>query len=273
MTIVEAITKVLSESKKPMTHNEIYSEIIRSGYYSFGAKDPVSIVRNKIRKHCVGLDFPSSSPKKIFQEFVSDGKKKPSYIIWDGNSTLSRTQHLGKKIKELLPEEIIHIKHAEHRNNLKTALLDEIINSDPSFFESLVVKLLLRMGYGWDESLAGKVVGGSGDEGIDGVIHEDKLGLEKIYVQAKRYSKNNIPPNEIREFIGAMNMQGARKGVFFSTSSFTEQSRSDAKKAQAMNITLVDGIQLCELLVQHGMGVAEVSSYSVYEIDKNFFDY
>ncbi|WP_235891350.1 restriction endonuclease [Klebsiella pasteurii] len=151
-------------------------------------------------------------------------------------------------------------------------MLDAINSSDPAFFERLVVTLLLKMGYGWHESEAGKVVGGAGDEGIDGIINEDKLGLEKIYIQAKRYNSKKVPPSEIREFIGSMNQKGAHKGVFFSSSCFTEQAINSSEKAQGMNITLVDGEQLCEYLVQNGMGVAKVSTYEIYEIDKNFFD-
>nr|WP_280529935.1 restriction endonuclease [Aeromonas dhakensis] len=172
-----------------------------------------------------------------------------------------------------MPEEIIHIKHVEHITLIKQQLLDCINSSDPAFFEQLVVRLLLKMGYGWHESLAGKVVGGSGDEGIDGIINEDKLGLEKIYVQAKRYKSNKVPPSEIREFVGAMALKGARKGVFFSSSSFTEQAMSSASKAQGMNVTLIDGVQLCDLLVQHGMGVAVISSVDILEIDRNFFEF
>ncbi|MMM30996.1 restriction endonuclease, partial [Salmonella enterica] len=180
---------------------------------------------------------------------------------------------IEKTTKDQLPEEIIHSKYIEHIDNIKSQLLDAINSSDPAFFERLVVTLLLKMGYGWNESEAGKVVGGAGDEGIDGVINEDKLGLEKIYIQAKRYNSKKVPPSEIREFIGSVNQKGAHKGVFFSSSCFTEQAKDSAKKAQGMTITLINGEQLCEYLVQNGMGVAKVGTYELYEIDRNFFDF
>lgn len=275
MTIVEAIEKVLLDSNRPLTHKEIYGSIIDGGYYCFGAKDPASVVRSKIRKHCFGLDFPSSSPRKIFVESgLSSGKTL--YSLWDGkvvNEPLVEKSTKEKTTKEQLPEEIIYIKHNEHVWSIKQQLLDCINASDPAFFEQLVVKLLLKMGYGWHESLAGKVVGGAGDEGIDGIINEDKLGLEKIYIQAKRYKHNKVPSSEIREFVGAMALKGARKGVFFSSSSFTEQALLSATKAQGMNVTLIDGIQLCDLLVQHGMGVAIVDTFEILEVDRNFFDF
>ncbi|WP_159565430.1 restriction endonuclease [Budvicia diplopodorum] len=273
MTIIEAIVNVLREHGKALSHKDIYDKIINKKYYSFGAKDPVSVVRGEIRKHCYGIDFPSASPRKIFVEVKSIGQSKPLYDLWHGQLSKNDPTKIEKTIKDQLPEEIIHNQYIEHTNNIKSQLLDAINSSDPAFFERLVVTLLLKMGYGWHESQAGKVVGGAGDEGIDGIINEDKLGLEKIYIQAKRYNSKKVPPSEIREFIGSMNQKGAHKGVFFSSSYFTEQAIISAEKAQGMTITLIDGEQLCEYLVQNGMGVAKVSSYDLYEIDRNFFDY
>ncbi|ELD4017929.1 restriction endonuclease [Salmonella enterica] len=252
MTIIEAIVNVLKEHGKPLSHKDIYDRIINYKYYSFGAKDPVAVVRGEIRKHCYGVDFPSASPRKIFIEVKSVGQSKPLYDLWQGQVSNVPSLKIEKAIKD--------------------QLLNAINSSDPAFFERLVVTLLLKMGYGWHESEAGKVIGGAGDEGIDGIINEDKLGLEKIYIQAKRYNNKKVPPSEIREFIGSMNQKGAHKGVFFSSSYFTEQAMNSAEKAQGMTITLIDGEQLCEYLVQNGMGVAKVSTYELYEIDRNFFD-
>lgn len=272
MTIVEAIEFVLKNSKRLMTHKEIYESLIENNLYAFGAKDPLSVVRGKLRKHCYGLDFPSASPKKIFIEQKTNSQSKTVYGLWAGEKNEKTTNLVDKISKEQLAEEVIHIKYLEHIGNIKQQLLDSINTSDPAFFEELVVKLLLRMGYGWDQSLSGKVTGGTGDEGIDGIINEDKLGLEKIYIQAKRYKQNKVPSSEIREFIGAMALKGARKGVFFSSSSFTESAIDSASKAQNMNITLINGEQLCEYLVQNEMGVAVVRTYGIFEIDKNFFE-
>ncbi|NDK99884.1 restriction endonuclease [Photorhabdus bodei] len=272
MTIIEAIINVLREHGKALSHKDIYDRIISKNYYSFGAKDPVAVVRGEIRKHCYGIDFPSASPRKIFVEIKSSGQSKPLYDLWNGQPFKVEPTKNEKITKDQLPEEIIHNKYIEHRDSIKNQLLDAINSSDPALFEQLVVNLLLKMGYGWHESQAGKVTGGAGDEGIDGIINQDKLGLEKIYIQAKRYNNKKVSPSEIREFIGSMNQNGAHKGVFFSSSSFTEQAISNAKKAQGMNIILVDGEQLCKYLLENGMGVAKVSTYELYEIDRNFFD-
>ncbi|HDZ0505089.1 TPA: restriction endonuclease, partial [Klebsiella pneumoniae] len=188
MTIIEAIVNVLKEHGKPLSHKDIYDCIINKEYYSFGAKDPVAVVRGEIRKHCYGIDFPSASPRKIFIEVKSVGQSKPLYDLWQGQASNASPLKIEKVTKDQLPEEIIHGKYIEHIKTIKEQLLDAINSSDPAFFERLVVTLLLKMGYGWHESEAGKVVGGAGDEGIDGIINEDKLGLEKIYIQAKRYN-------------------------------------------------------------------------------------
>lgn len=273
MRIVDAISEVLRASKKPLSHIQIYNLIKKDNLYSFGAKDPQSVVRNKLRKHCFGLDFPSASPVKIFKLSDENGiNRKPLYELYVKSDSLKSDYDVSIETPaELLVEEVIHNSHKKHLINLKKQLLLSIKSKDPAFFEKLVVDLLLKMGYGWDDSTSGKTIGGSGDDGIDGIISEDKLGLENIYIQAKRYASNKVPPREIRDFIGAMTILGARKGVFFTTSEFTAQAAKHANDAQGMSITLVDGKFLSELLVQYEMGIATLKSYIVYEVDKNFF--
>ncbi|WP_244922683.1 winged helix-turn-helix domain-containing protein [Xenorhabdus cabanillasii] len=163
MTITEAIFKVLKDSGKPLSYKDIYEKIVDYSYYSFGAKDPVSVVRGKIRRHCYGVDFPSASPKKIFIEVKTLGQKtKPLYDIWNGKVPKTESLKDEKINKEQLPEEIIHSKYKEHINNIRNELLDAIHSSEPAFFERLVVKLLLKIGYGQGEILAGKSGWGSG---------------------------------------------------------------------------------------------------------------
>lgn len=273
MRIVDAIEDVLNANGKPMGHLQVYNAIKKRKLFSFGAKDPVSVVRSQIRKHCLGLDFPSASPKKLF--VITDNESKNSkplyFLIGEKQNLISEKVETNEPCSELLVEEIIHNNYSAHLMNLKQQLLGIIKSEDPAFFEKLVVDLLLKMGYGWNETTSGQVVGGRGDEGIDGIISEDKLGLENIYIQAKRYNSIKVPPNEVRDFIGTMTIKGARKGVFFTTSDFTKQAKKHAQDAQGMSITLVDGSLLSDLLVQHEMGIAKVENYVVYEVDKNFF--
>ncbi|GAD80226.1 restriction endonuclease [Vibrio ezurae] len=270
MTITDAITKVLRESKEPLGHKEIYRKIVSRSYYSFGAKDPQAVVRSKIRKHCYGIDFPSASPKKLFMQVNGQvSSRNALYQVWDGKKKELVSGHMVER--DELPEEKIHSAYIAHISAVSEQLLEHIKSSEPEFFEFLVVKLLLKMGYGWDQSTSGNVVGGKGDEGIDGIINEDKLGLEKIYIQAKRYADNKVSPSEIRDFIGAMAIKGARKGVFFTSSKFTDQATQHAYAAQNMTITLINGESLTELLVQYGLGVAVANNYKIFEVDKNFF--
>lgn len=274
ITITDAITKVIKKEKKPLSHKDIYEKILDQKLYIFGAKDPVNVVRSKLRKHCYGLNFPSASPKKLFiQTNGNSSSRNALYGVWDGvyNSSIELTVKKGSTKVDLLPEEKVDKAHAEHLKSVSNQLLEYIKLSDPEFFETLVVKLLLKMGYGWDQKLAGQVVGGAGDGGIDGIINEDKLGLEKIYIQAKRYKNNKVTPSDIRDFIGAMAIKGARKGVFFTSSTFTQQAIEHSHDAQNMTITLVNGNYLTDLLVQYELGLAMVKSYKLFEVDKNFF--
>ncbi len=207
MTIVEAIKEVLSLNNKPMTSQEIYSEIISRGLYEFGAKQPESIVNSKLRKHCFGLDFPSSSPAKHFIISSKNGKITKYFIF----ENLQQQKLLSKKevtetSTDKIPEEKLHDAYREHINNVKSLLLERILASDPAFFERLVVDLLLSMGYSGNSPDAGLVSGSPGDGGIDGVIKEDKLGLDKIYIQAKRYAEKSIGRPDVQQFVGAMEM-------------------------------------------------------------------
>lgn len=273
MRIIDAIEKILKDSGKPLTHVQIYNAIKKEGLFSFGAKDPCSVVRSKLRKHCYNLDFPSASPVKIFVILDGDSSnKKPLYTLYNSKSKPPQEEVKDtSSSKELLVEEVIHNGYKTHLGNLKAQLLSMIKSEDPAFFEKLVVDLLMKMGYGWNDTTSGKAIGGAGDGGIDGIISEDKLGLENIYVQAKRYTNAKVPPKEVRDFAGAMAGEGARKGVFFTTSSFTLPAQTYAKTVQGMSITLVDGNLLADLLIQHEMAIAPIKKYTVYEVDKNFF--
>jgi len=272
LRIIDAIERVLIDSAKPLTHVQIYNAIRKKGIYSFGAKDPCAVVRSKLRKHCYNLDFPSASPVKLFVILKEkSANKKALYGLYNPDVKHPQKFDLGSSPKEQLIEEVIHNGYKEHVTNLKKHLLTIIKSENPAFFEKLVVDLLLKMGYGWNETTSGIAVGGAGDGGIDGIISEDKLGLESIYVQAKRYTKTKVPPKDVRDFAGAIVGEGARKGVFFTTSEFTPQAQAYAKSVQGMAITLVNGNMLADLLIQHKMGIAPVKQYTVYEVDKNFF--
>lgn len=166
------------------------------------------------------------------------------------------------------PEERIEAALAELRESVARDLLESIGRSPPEFFEQLVLDLLHAMGYGTSRSDLQRV-GGSGDGGIDGIISLDRLGLEKVYVQAKRW-KNNVGSPEIQGFMGALQLQGASKGVFITTSAFTRDAREAAAKARG-SIVLVDGNELSSLMMEHGVAVSH-KALRIPKVDNDYFE-
>lgn len=269
MTIVEAVKLVLSSSTAGMTSKEVYQEIINRELYSFPAKKPDAVVNGIIRRHCLGLDFPTANAIKHFK-IVSYKGKKPCYALIDANFKSSPVD-ISKESRQsdLLPEEKIQLVYKDHISNIGAELRREIMKNHPSFFEKLIVDLLLKMGYGYDKN-AGVVVGGPHDGGIDGIISEDKLGLDLIYLQAKRYKTGNtVGRHELQAFVGAM--QNVQKGVFITTSSFTKEARQYAEQQQQKNLKLINGEMLCELMIKYEVGITIEDSIKIYRLDSTYF--
>ncbi len=157
--------------------------------------------------------------------------------------------------------------------NILQSLADEVLqtvkNCSPSFFEQLVVDVLVKMGYGGTRKDAGKAIGRSGDGGIDGIINEDRLGLDVIYIQAKRWD-NPVGRPEIQKFAGALQGQRAKKGIFITTSTFTKEAQEFASRIEN-KITLVDGETLSQLMIDYNVGVNMVASYELKRIDSDYF--
>ena len=167
------------------------------------------------------------------------------------------------------PEEALDVAYQRLRSDLEGELLDQVKSASPSFFERLVVDLLVRMGYGGTLRDAGQAVGKSGDGGIDGIIKEDRLGLDVIYIQAKRWEANVGRP-EIQKFAGALQGHRARKGVFITTSSFSSEALEFVSKIDS-KIVLMDGATLAKYMIDHGVGVATSRAYEVKKIDSDYF--
>jgi restriction system protein len=170
---------------------------------------------------------------------------------------------------EKTPEELIETGYQQVQKALASDLLDRVRAASPAFFERLVVELLVKMGYGGSLADAGKAVGKSGDEGIDGIIKEDRLGLDVIYLQAKRWERTVGRP-DIQQFAGALQGQRARKGVFITTSSFSADAREYAGRIDT-RIVLIDGAELARLMIAHGVGVTPVAVYELKRVDSDFF--
>jgi restriction system protein len=170
------------------------------------------------------------------------------------------------------PDDAIDTAIASIEAKVRQDLLERLLEAPPSFFERVVVDLLLAMGYGSTAEDAGRTLGGSGDGGVDGVIREDRLGLDLIYIQAKRYRDGPVSADQLRSFAGALDDKGARKGVFITTSRFTADAQGFAKRQQMKRIALVDGEKLTNLMLRHDVGVRPARTIVVKKLDLDYFD-
>lgn len=170
---------------------------------------------------------------------------------------------------ETTPEEALENAYEGLRDNLVSELLEQLKSSSPSLFEKIVVELLVKMGYGGSRKDAGKAIGGKGDEGIDGIIKEDRLGLDIIYIQAKKW-ENTIGRPEIQKFAGALQGQRARKGIFITTSNFSREAHDYASRID-IKIVLIDGDMLAQLMIDNNLGVSPTAIYEIKRIDSDYF--
>jgi restriction system protein len=198
-----------------------------------------------------------------FPEFVEFRTKRNTS---DVQSTESLSTGDGE---EQTPEEAIESAHQRLRNDLATDLLQQIMACSPGFFEKLVIDLLLKMGYGGTRKDAGQAIGRSGDGGIDGIIKEDRLGLDAIYIQAKRW-EGTVGRPEIQKFVGALQGQRAKKGVFITTSAFSSEAVSYAGMIEN-KVVLIDGEMLAKLMIDSGVGVSSVAAYEIKRVDSDYF--
>lgn len=202
-----------------------------------------------------------------FPEYTEKINKKKSDI---GEKNVIETEE--KSDNGQTPTEMMQNGYVAIREALAIDLLDIVMKCSPIFFEKLVVELLVKMGYGGSIKDAGKAIGKSGDEGIDGTIKEDKLGLDIIYIQAKRWkSDSGVGRPEIQKFVGALAGQGAKKGIFITTSYFSKEALEYTPKNET-KIVLIDGEQLAQLMIDYNLGVNLQQSYDVKRIDSDYFE-
>lgn len=217
-----------------------------------------------------GKELLATNPSQINLKLL---RSFPTYIDSTGKNkedSVSENNLIDETEVTSTPEEILETSYIKIRKNLAQEIISKLKSCTPAFFESLVVDLLVKMGYGGTIQEAGKSIGRSGDEGIDGIIKEDRLGLDIIYIQAKRW-EGVVGRPEIQKFVGALAGQGAKKGVFITTSRFT----NDAKDYQPKNetkIVLIDGEQLAQLMIDYNLGVTKQQVYEIKRIDNDYFD-
>lgn len=174
-------------------------------------------------------------------------------------------------ISAATPSEALENAYENLRDELGDELLARLKKSSPAFFERAVVELLVKMGYGGSRADAGKAIGKSGDGGIDGIIKEDRLGLDVVYIQAKRWENNSVGRPDVMQFAGALQAQKATKGIFITTSRFTDDARNYVSQIGS-KVVLIDGEQLTNLMIENDVGVSTISLYPVKKIDTDYFD-
>lgn len=237
------------------------------------------------RRGCIqiterGREVLRSNPQEINTQFLKQFPEFLEYYQRQSSSESSIATHSVENvdvqtltpvvlIEEQTPEEAIESTYQKIRQDLAIEILQTIKSCSPAFFERLVVDLLVKMGYGGTRKDAGRAIGTSGDGGIDGIINEDRLGLDVVYIQAKRW-EGSVPRPEIQKFAGALQGQRAKKGVFITTSSFSQGASEFAKMIDS-KIILIDGATLAQLMIDYNVGVSIVTAYEIKRIDSDYF--
>jgi restriction system protein len=247
LTIIQAIQQVMAQSGHPMTIPQVYEAIVRNHLYQFKADDPAHIVRNEIRRHCIGLDFASASPRKVFK-FTGDGRysvlDSPVLDKGHGRARMPRTSRRTKDIDDFKQQ------YEQYIARFKSRVLDEIRNVGPRQFEHFCRNLLSAYGF-----LQVKVTRFTKDGGIDG-HGRLKVGFDYFNVafQCKRRTRGNVGRPEISQFRGDIQGQYAL-GYFFTTASFTPEAKDYSVRRGAVPITLINGPTIVEIMLEKGFGV------------------
>lgn len=222
-----------------------------------------------------GIELLSTHPLAIsietlsqYPEFVAfrEGSKPTSQQEGASSPTLT---FIGRAMVPVSPQESLEQAHSDLTAALNSDVVELLKTTTPVRFEQIVVDVITSMGYGGSRQEAGKAIGKSGDEGIDGIINEDRLGLDTIYLQAKRW-ENPVGRPEIQKFVGALAGQQASKGIFITTSVFTKEADDYARKIP-QKVILVNGAQLARLMIEHNVGVSTVATYELKKVDSDYF--
>jgi len=226
---------------------------VSRGNYHISAEGKIAINHNPN-----GINIKYLKTLATFQNWGNSfSKTKEEHIEAEETDTKTPTERLESAFSELIEEVAVE-------------LLDKVKKSTPAFFEKLVVDLLLAMGYGGFDTANGEVTKYSGDGGIDGIIKEDKLGLDKIYIQAKRW-ENSVPVSAVRDFAGSLLSKKARKGVFITTSSFPSSAYEYVRSIDP-TIILIDGDQLTKMMLEYNVGVSTSQKYELKRLDNDYFE-
>lgn len=213
-----------------------------------------------------GKDVLSQNPESINVDYL---QQFPDFAAFK-NATHQKSKPQIENRNLETPEEILEEAYFQIKEQALSDVLEKIKSCSPLFFENLVVDTIVKMGYGGSHKDAGQAIGRSGDEGIDGIINEDRLGLDVIYLQAKRWT-GNISRPEIQKFAGALQGKRAKKGIFITTSDYTSEAREYAKNIDA-KIILISGQQLVELMWEYSIGLSSAGTYELKKLDLDYFN-
>lgn len=213
-----------------------------------------------------GKEVLAENPTILNVQYLS---KFPEFIDFRNSSVQHVDNNQIVDLSKGTPEEILEGTFSQLKNQVLAEMIEKIKSCSPQFFENLVVETIVKMGYGGSLRDAGQAIGKSGDEGIDGIISEDRLGLDVIYLQAKRW-EGNVSRPEIQKFAGALQGKRAKKGIFITTSDFTSEAREYAKNLD-VKIILVPGEQLAELMWDHNVGLNAGVTYEIKKLDLDYF--
>jgi len=213
----------------------------------------------------ISVKYLSQFPEFIEFKLAKDDSKEDSK-----DNSVNLFTVTNEETRKQTPEELLETGYQNIRKSLEEEIVGKLKSVSPSFFEKIVVELIVRMGYGGSIQDAGRAIGKSGDEGIDGVIKEDKLGLDTIYIQAKRWEGIVGRPG-LHKFVGALAGQGAKKGIFITTSSFTKEAKDYTPKNET-KIVLIDGSTLAQYMIDYNLGVSIQNKYEIKKIDSDYFE-
>jgi restriction system protein len=262
--------ELLPSGKQGVFHNRVHwaktylakaglLENTQRGYFKITPRG-----QEVLASHPARIDVPFLGQFPEFKEFKARARDSQSKVSTDTTDDLDDD-------KTATPDEIMRAAHKQIEDELAQDLLDRIQKASPAFFERLIVRLLLSMNYGGSAADAGRAIGRSGDDGVDGVIDQDVLGLDRVYIQAKRYAAgNSIGSGAIRDFFGSLDRHKAAKGLFVTTSTFSPSARETAQFL-SKRIVLIDGEQLAKLMIRHNVGCKVEETLEIKEIDEGFF--
>jgi restriction system protein len=266
--------QLLPSGKQRVLHNRAHWAkfyLMKAGLVTFPSRGTfvaTDVGRALLARNPSRIDIDVLRQYPSFEEFYRGSHASDTEKVSDTGGALSASSAMLPST----PEEQIEKAFLTIQSALRAELLQRILHNTPAFFEGVIVDLLVKMGYGGSRPDAAAQLGRSGDGGVDGVINEDRLGLDRVYVQAKRYSDGNVVGRpEVQKFVGSLVGLGATKGVFVTTSKFSSEAIEYARHL-TQRVVLIDGQRLTELMIEHGVGVRLSRAIEFKRIDENFFD-